>query len=123
MASNLNSLFESLHFMKEEHNAIIDTTEPHVVSLAVDVKFGLVGKLLSPRLVNEVIHTFTNIWVDEHTDMFLLKNGIFLFKFSSENHLLSILRRRPWLFDGKPIVLVPFNPAKMVGEYDFSKIT
>ncbi|KAK8562460.1 hypothetical protein V6N12_010538 [Hibiscus sabdariffa] len=90
-----------------------------------DVQFGLVGKLLSPHLVNEgnVIRTFTNIWANEHAEVCPLKNGVFPFKFLNEANLLSILRRGPWLFDGEPIVLVPFNPTKTIIKHDFSKIS
>ncbi|KAK8579473.1 hypothetical protein V6N13_142681 [Hibiscus sabdariffa] len=99
--------------------------EDHEPSLAGDVKFGLIGKLLSPKLAveNTVIQTFTNNWMEEQVEVFPLKNGVFLFKFPSEQQLLRIIRRGPWLFDEEPFVMVPFDHAFSLNEYDFSKIS
>ncbi|KAK8649387.1 hypothetical protein V6N13_130116 [Hibiscus sabdariffa] len=97
----------------------------HGPSLAGDVKFGLIGKLLSPKLATEnvVFQTFTNIWTKDKAEIFPLKNGVFLFKFPSEQQLLSIFRCGPWLIDDEPFVMVSFDHALSLNEYDFTKIT
>ncbi|KAK8491607.1 hypothetical protein V6N11_063096 [Hibiscus sabdariffa] len=125
MAANLNKMLAKLQFTDDEHAAIIDTTASHDVSMAVDVEFGLVGKVLSPKLVNETsfIRVFTNLWADEHVEIFPLKPGVFLFKFLTEKDSLNILKRGPWIFDGEPIVLVRFVPSMALGDYKFLKMT
>ncbi|KAL4383080.1 hypothetical protein GQ457_15G000430 [Hibiscus cannabinus] len=125
MAANLNTMLAKLHFTDDEQAAIIDTTASHDVSMAADVEFGLVGKVLSPKLVNETsfIRVFTNLWADEHVEIFPLKPGVFLFKFLTEKDSLNILKRGPWIFDGEPIVLVRFVPSMALGDYKFLKMT
>ncbi|KAK8685751.1 hypothetical protein V6N13_124786 [Hibiscus sabdariffa] len=123
MAKNIHSHFENLQFMDME-SVQIDDGETQGPSLAGDVKFGLIGKFLSPKLATKVVvvHNFTNIWVEEKAEIFPLKNGVLLFKFPSEQQRLSILRRSPWLFDGEPIVMVQFDPSLSLNEYKFTKI-
>ncbi|KAL4326348.1 hypothetical protein GQ457_11G021160 [Hibiscus cannabinus] len=77
------------------------------ISLAGDVRYGLLGKLLSPRLANgnAVVRTFTNIWEEEQAEALPLKHGMFLFK-----------------FPGDPLVTIPFDPSLSLNEHDFSKI-
>ncbi|KAK9042232.1 hypothetical protein V6N11_017309 [Hibiscus sabdariffa] len=96
MAENIQSHFGNLQFTEMECAQIVDD-EDQGLSLAGDVKFGLIGKLLSPRLAAEniVARTFTNIWMKEKTEIFPLKNGVFLFKFFDHQQLLSIIRRGP----------------------------
>ncbi|KAK8500848.1 hypothetical protein V6N12_011495 [Hibiscus sabdariffa] len=100
------------------------SSEAHGHSLAGEVKFALIGKLLSPRLATEtvVVRTFTNIWAEEKVEILPLKHGVFLFKFPGEQQCLSVLRPSPWLFDGEPIITLPFDHSLLLNEYDFSKI-
>ncbi|KAK8708961.1 hypothetical protein V6N13_059996 [Hibiscus sabdariffa] len=125
MAANLNTMLAKLQFTDDEQAAIIDTTASQDVSMAADVEFGLVGKVLSPKLVNETsfIQVFTNLWTDEHVEIFPLKPGVFLFKFLTEKDSLNILKRGPWIFDGEPIVLVRFVPSMALGDYKILKMT
>ncbi|KAK8691214.1 hypothetical protein V6N13_074732 [Hibiscus sabdariffa] len=94
------------------------------ISLAGDVRYGLLGKLLSPRLTNgnAVVRTFTNIWEEEQAEVLPLKHGMFLFKFPGEQQRSSILRRSPSLFKGDPLMTIPFDPSLSLNDHDFSKI-
>ncbi|KAK8492807.1 hypothetical protein V6N11_034740 [Hibiscus sabdariffa] len=125
MAANLNKVLAKLQFTNDEHVAIIDTTASQDASMLADVEFGLVGKVLSPKLVNETsfIRVFTNLWADEHVEIFPLKLGVFLFKFLREKDSLNILKRGPWIFDGVPIVLVHFVPSMVLRDCEFLKMT
>ncbi|KAL4284634.1 hypothetical protein GQ457_16G010150 [Hibiscus cannabinus] len=96
MAENISSLLENLQFTELETMAIAETAGPGI-SLAGDVRYGLLGKLPSPRLAsgNSVVR---------------------------EQQRSSIIRRSPWLFEGDPLVTIPFNPSLSLNEHDFSKI-
>ncbi|KAK9000927.1 hypothetical protein V6N11_082723 [Hibiscus sabdariffa] len=67
-----------IKFTEVECAQLVDNVE-HGPSLAGDVKFGLVGKLLSPKLAieNTVVRTFSNIRIKEQTDVFPLKNAVY----------------------------------------------
>ncbi|KAK8672609.1 hypothetical protein V6N13_110974 [Hibiscus sabdariffa] len=123
MAKNIQSLFENLQFTNMERVQIADG-ESHGHSLVGEVKFGMIGKLLSPQFATETVfvHTFTNIWAEEKAEILPLKHGIFLFKFLGEQQRLSILRRSSWLFDGELIITVSFDPSFSLNEYEFTKI-
>ncbi|KAK8578505.1 hypothetical protein V6N13_100341 [Hibiscus sabdariffa] len=105
-------LFRRGTFTEIECAQLVDNLE-YDPSLAGDVKFGLVDKLLSPKLAieNTFVRTIANIWMEEHAEVFPLKNGVFLFKFLGEQQLLSIIRHEPLLFDGEPFYMVPFDPT------------
>ncbi|KAK8490252.1 hypothetical protein V6N13_139914 [Hibiscus sabdariffa] len=70
MAENINSLFENLQFTEIECVQLVDNADQGH-SLVGDVKFGLVGKLLSPNLSieNTFVQTFTNIWIEEQAEV------------------------------------------------------
>ncbi|GMI71447.1 hypothetical protein HRI_000814000 [Hibiscus trionum] len=105
--------------------AIIDVSNSQDTSMAADVGFGLVGKVLSPHLINGVtfMRVFSNILVDDRVEKFPLKTRIFLFKFSAESNVNSVLKRGPWIFDKEPLVLVRFVLSTTLGEYVFDKMT
>ncbi|KAK8533053.1 hypothetical protein V6N12_076334 [Hibiscus sabdariffa] len=75
MADNIQSLFENLQFTDLENMQIADG-EGQGHSLAGNVKYGLIGKLLSPLLATESdVRTFTNICAEEKVEILPLKHG------------------------------------------------
>ncbi|KAL4385959.1 hypothetical protein GQ457_09G018770 [Hibiscus cannabinus] len=118
-------MLAKLQFTDDEQAAIIDTTASQDVSIASDVEFALVENVLSPKPVNETsfIRVLTNLWADEHVEIFQLKPVVFLLKFLTEKYSLNILKRGPWIFDGEPIVLVRFVPSMALGDYKILKMT
>ncbi|GMI95092.1 hypothetical protein HRI_003178500 [Hibiscus trionum] len=125
MAANLHVMMANLRFTDKEKAALLESTPSDEVSMAADVKFGLVGKVITPRLIstNTFICVFPSIMADENMEIMALKPGIFLFKVPTELNLESLLRHGPWLFDGEPIAMTLFRPTLSLDEYRFDTMT
>ncbi|KAK8685497.1 hypothetical protein V6N13_041497 [Hibiscus sabdariffa] len=106
-------MLAKLQFTDDEQAAIIDTMLYRMFPWLL-----MLNLVLSPKLVSETsfIRVFTNLWADEHVEIFPLKSGVFLFKFLTEKDSLNILKGGPWIFDGEPIVLVRFVPSMALGD-------
>ncbi|GMJ08515.1 hypothetical protein HRI_004520700 [Hibiscus trionum] len=118
MAVNLQALMANLSFTGAEKAALLDVAHSDEISMATDVKYGLVGKVLSPRLINDTtfIRVFSNIMAEEKVEIMALKPGVFLFKVPSEVHLKNVIKRGSWLFDGEPIAMTMFRPSLSLDE-------
>ncbi|XP_020245364.1 uncharacterized protein LOC109823497 [Asparagus officinalis] len=58
------------------------------------------------------------VWANSaNPDVFLLKPGIFLFKFNNKDEMSDILEKGPWFFGSRPLSLKPWS----IGE-DYEKI-
>ncbi|GMJ13310.1 hypothetical protein HRI_005000200 [Hibiscus trionum] len=121
MAANLHAMMANLRFTEKEKAAVLESCPSDDVSMAADVKYGLVGKVITPRLINanNFIRVFSSVMADENVEIMSLKPGIFLFKVPTETNLESLIKRGPWLYDGEPIAMNIFQPALSLAEYRF----
>ncbi|GMI83917.1 hypothetical protein HRI_002061000 [Hibiscus trionum] len=124
MDANLQALMANMSFTGAEKAALLDVAHFDDISMAADVKYGLVGKVLSPRLINDTtfICVFSNIMAEEKVEIMDLKPGVFLFKVPSEMHLRNVVKRGPWFVDGESIAITMFRPSLSLDEYNFDKM-
>ncbi|GMJ04706.1 hypothetical protein HRI_004139800 [Hibiscus trionum] len=121
MAANLHAMIANLRLTEKEKAAVLESCPSDEVSMAADVKYGLVGKVITPRLINAntFIRVFSSVMADEHVEIMSLKPGIFLFKVPTEANLESLIKRGPWIYDGEPIAMKMFQPSLSLEEYRF----
>nr|CAD1827037.1 unnamed protein product [Ananas comosus var. bracteatus] len=74
--------------------------------------FSLIGKFLTrPPPLHIIKNVLSTIWpTDGNLDIIDLPSGFFLFKFSSEKAMLSILSDSPWTVRGLPLNLMRWRP-------------
>ncbi|KAK7841994.1 hypothetical protein CFP56_014425 [Quercus suber] len=89
------------------------------------VNTGLVGKLLSDRVINKNVikAIILKAWRTSRSVQIVdLKENIFLFKFACEGDRKRILELGPWNFEGCPIILKMWHQNLSVEDMDFSSI-
>jgi hypothetical protein len=76
----------------------------------------LVGHFVGPKLsysaaVNPIAFKLWGKWGFNLVGVLSSENGFYFFKFSSEEHLLSVLDRAPWHMANRPLVLKRWHPT------------
>ncbi|XP_020253878.1 uncharacterized protein LOC109830936 [Asparagus officinalis] len=82
-------------------------------------QFSLVGQVLGLNVRFKAMEIYVKkIWANLATpDIFILKLGIFLFKFKNKDEMSEILENGPWFFGSRPLSLKPWS----IGD-DYEKI-
>ncbi|KAK9990952.1 hypothetical protein SO802_025937 [Lithocarpus litseifolius] len=89
------------------------------------VNTGLVGKLLSDRVINKNVikAIILKAWrTSKSVQIVDLKENIFFFKFACEGDKKRILELGPWNIEGFPLILKRWHQNLSIEDMDFSSI-
>lgn len=115
------SQWTCFHLTPEENTQVIASAE--VVDKGKRlVPFGLVGRLLTSRIVNKkaFMDTIGKLWGIPDLKIKSLANNQFLFTFQQEEDIQRIIAKEPWTFNRSLLLLKRFEGFNMgeVGKFN-----
>lgn len=114
-------------FNLTEDEEIHVKASPEVVAKGKSlISVGLVGKLLTSKMVNKRAfqETISQLWRVDGLKIKVLANNIFIFTFSSEAEIDRILSMEPWNFSRSLLLLKRFEGFNMgdVGSFNYTSL-
>ncbi|XP_074287942.1 uncharacterized protein LOC141613105 [Silene latifolia] len=87
-------------------------------------KLAIYGYVMGANPPREVLHSYLRrIWsAYEIAQILFLPNGLFVVRFAKAEHHKLVLANSMFLFDGKPIILKPWDPSVRISKISVKKV-